>query len=461
MKYIITKTTLPIILALLIMATSAYSQNNAFSGVQNMGALLNSDVNDQNLTLSPNGLSLYFASSRAPSLGGQDIFVSQRANLGAAWGAPQHLAMLSSTANEAVMSFSLDGKTMILQSTREDLGGLGDFDLYISTRTNANDDFGWSAPVNLGAPVNSELFDSGACYFEDPATGEGTLFFSSSRNGTPGVTFHLYQSTRNTNGTFNEPTLIPELTVGGAELRLTIRRDGLEIFFGATLPPAMPGDPPNFDIYRSTRASISSAWNAPELVLGLNTPRNDQAPTLSPDGSILYFNSNRTGGFGATDLYAATRCSLYAADAPCGVNRPDADFDGDGRTDISIFRPSDGTWWVMRSGSNTVSVQQFGATGDKIVPGDYEGDGRTDMAVFRPSTATWWILRSSDNSFSTTQFGLATDKPVPADYDGDGKTDIAVYRDGTWYILHSSSGKLETRQFGLSSDIPVAGANVQ
>jgi hypothetical protein len=136
-----------------------------------------------------------------------------------------------------------------------------------------------------------------------------------------------------------------------------------------------------------------------------------------------------------------------------------ADFDGDGRSDVSVFRPSDGTWHVMESDTNTYRVLSFGLSGDKLVPGDYDGDERTDYAVFRPSTGVWYVLRSSDNLVSTFQWGLATDKPAPADYDGDGQTDIAVYRDGTWYIVQSSDGNISYQQFGLSDDIPVSEAN--
>jgi len=465
MKIKATLTMLSAALALVIMAANAFSQNIVFSAPQNMGGVLNTAVNDQNMTLSPNGLNLYFASNRAGGLGGQDIVVSRRSALGAAWSAPQNLgATLNSTDSEAPMSFSLDGRTMFLQSNRA--GGLGNQDLYISTRTNPNDDSGWSAPVNLGAVVNSPLFDTGANYFEDPATGAASIIFSSNRVGNPDVDFHLYQSTRNADGTFNAPVLISELgTMGGsAELRPALRRDGLEIFFASSRPGGLglpPPGPPTFDIFVSTRTSTAAAWNPPVLVPGVNTTADDTQPSLSPDGSILYFHSTRTGGFGQTDLYAATRCSLFGAGAPCNVNRTIADFDGDGRADLSVFRPSESTWYVMESGTNTFRAQQFGINGDKIVPGDYDGDGRIDLGVFRPSDGNWYVKRSSDNMVSITNWGLASDRPVPGDYDGDGRTDIAVFREGVWYIVQSSNGAPNYQYFGLSTDIPVAATTVQ
>jgi len=245
--------------------------------------------------------------------------------------------------------------------------------------------------------------------------------------------------------------LVVELNSAGTEQRTSISRDGLEIFFSSNrLVPTT-----NQAVFVSTRASVSAPWSPPVYVAGLNTAGSNGQPALSADGTTLYHVSNRTGGFGLGDIYSSVRVSVNRS-AP-------ADFDGDGRTDISVFRPSDGTWYVMQSGSNTFRATHFGTNGDKIVPGDYDGDGRTDFAVFRAvsTIGVWYILQSSDNAFRTLQWGLATDKPTPGDYDGDGKTDFAVYRNGNWYIINSSNGQFSTQQFGAPGDIPVAAANAQ
>ena len=141
------------------------------------------------------------------------------------------------------------------------------------------------------------------------------------------------------------------------------------------------------------------------------------------------------------------------------VRRTAFDFDGDGRTDVSVFRPATGIWYELLSQNGAFSVTYFGQSADKIAPADYDGDNKTDIAVFRPSDGTWYLFRSSDQTFFQTQFGANGDVPVPNDYDGDGRADLAVFRpsDGVWYELRSLANQVVPAQFGQNGDLPQVG----
>jgi hypothetical protein len=136
-----------------------------------------------------------------------------------------------------------------------------------------------------------------------------------------------------------------------------------------------------------------------------------------------------------------------------------SDFDGDGTTDQSVFRPSTGEWFVLNSGSNTLTGGPFGTSGDLPVEGDFDGDKRSDFAIFRPSTGQWIILRSSTGSAQFLQLGATGDIPVPGDYDKDGITDPAVWRASNtgWFFLRSSTNftTFSVSGFGLAGDKPV------
>ncbi|GEM_PF-955766 len=135
------------------------------------------------------------------------------------------------------------------------------------------------------------------------------------------------------------------------------------------------------------------------------------------------------------------------------------DFDGDGKTDIVLFRPSTGEWHLWLSLTDSHRVIKWGVEDDLTVPADFDGDGKTDMAVYRRSEGNWYILQSFDKQIRVEKFGLNKDIPTPADFDGDGKADLAVFRpsDSIWYFIHSSDKSFHTKQFGLSDDIPIVG----
>ena len=133
------------------------------------------------------------------------------------------------------------------------------------------------------------------------------------------------------------------------------------------------------------------------------------------------------------------------------------DFDGDGKSDFSTARyNSQVVWRILNSGSGVLEETQWGSStlGDFFAAGDYDGDGRADIAVFR--AGVWYIIESSTGNFRADSFGQAGDVPAPNDYDRDGKADLAVARGENgariWYVQSSSDRQFYRVEWGLSSD---------
>lgn len=149
------------------------------------------------------------------------------------------------------------------------------------------------------------------------------------------------------------------------------------------------------------------------------------------------------------------------------------DFDGDFSSDFVVVRPNqvgvtpNYQWYLLQTNFNFgfALTTRWGIAGDRIVPGDYDGNGKTDIAVFRPSNGQWYVIPSNaQNAINTTTlgflWGLNGDIPQPADYDGDLRTDYAVFRpsSGVWYISNSNNGMYDTFSaptWGTSTDQPV------
>lgn len=178
------------------------------------------------------------------------------------------------------------------------------------------------------------------------------------------------------------------------------------------------------------------------------------AMSFQPNGRIIL--AGHTGAY----PNMAFALAVYSSDA--GRRRTTTDFDGDGRTDIGVWRPGEGNWYLINSSDNAPRAQiewGRGGLGDRLVPRDYDGDGKTDIAVWRSSEGNWYIINSATGSVQVRGWGSDGDAPVPADYDGDGRADLAVFRpsDGNWYILQSSTARAILRNWGNSTDQPVPG----
>ncbi len=193
-------------------------------------------------------------------------------------------------------------------------------------------------------------------------------------------------------------------------------------------------------------------------IVSYNGTANDNdyglAVAIQTDGKIVIT--------GSTYLYWPSNDDVLIVRL-IGRNKVYCDFDGDGKTDIAVYRANTGAWYVYPSKFG-VAPYGFGWGGDlsdKPVPGDYDGDGKTDLAVYRASTGAWYVYPSGGGSpYGFGWGGDPSDKPVPGDYDGDGKTDIAVYRTatGAWYVYPSGGGTPSGFGWGGDpSDKPVPG----
>jgi subtilisin-like proprotein convertase family protein len=204
-------------------------------------------------------------------------------------------------------------------------------------------------------------------------------------------------------------------------------------------PAPAPIGPPNYPTLGGS-ATLASAFNGTDPNGAWNLYVVDAAP---PDpGSIA-------GGW-SIDITAGGLVRRYTH----------SDFDGDGRSDVSVWNPTTHNWSIRDSSTfkyRTVFDWGNGSLGDRIVPGDYDGDGKTDVAVFRVSEGNWYIIQSSTGTPVIKNWGQSGDIPVQADYDRDGKTDVAIFRSGTWYVQASGGGSIPVTGWGSASDIPVVG----
>ncbi|HQX55412.1 MAG TPA: FG-GAP-like repeat-containing protein [Pyrinomonadaceae bacterium] len=340
----------------------------------------------------------------------------------------------------------------------------GSLDTTFGTGGRVAADFGFDE-FALTSAIQSDGKIVAAGYYVDPLPNEWVaVIFRFNSDGSVDSTF-------GTNGKVSRP--------GGPNAQaddVAIQSDGKIIVVGGGIPPIRYNSDGTLDAV-FTAPSLTSTWalriqpDGKIIIRGTNAANNDvvvrynidgtpessfaivttnlnyyfpPAISIAPDGKIVVGGTRNSNNFEI--LLARYR----------DFSNNLMDFDGDGKSDVSIYRPGTGEWWYSKSSDGQSFVAQFGTATDTIVPGDFTGDGKSDFAFYRPSTGLWFILRSEDFSFYAFPLGNSSDVPAPADYDGDGKTDAAVYRPSTntWYINNSTGGTTITT-FGNVGDIPV------
>jgi Tol biopolymer transport system component len=257
-----------------------------FGNVQPVDTL-NSLVPDDDPTLTADMLEIYFESSRAPQLGGGDIFRATRATLASPWSAAEHMAGLSSTSTETTPEIAPDGLTIWVASNRN-----GQFDLYVATRSNRG------APWNAQAAV-AELNSPGTDMHANVSSDGLFMMMVSDRSGAGGLDF--FSTTR---ATTSSPWIVPvnvtALATAATETEPFFDEPRTTLWFGSDAP----GGPGQRDLFVSERPDASAPWGAPTPMNELNTASNEGDPWVSPNGRVMYFSSDRDG---TSNLYKATR----------------------------------------------------------------------------------------------------------------------------------------------------------
>jgi len=292
-----------------IMAAIVFSGGYAradftFGEPVNLGTPMNSSASDTLDFVSADGLEMYLTSDRSGGYGSWDIWVSTRETIDDDWAIPENLGPTINTNQPDFLAYMSSDNLELYFTSYNRSGGYGIDDIWVSRRTTRNDP--WGTPVNLGPEVNSSSNDGTPSISPD-----GLELYFVRRSGGYGSD-DIWVSKR---ATKNDPwgeamNLGPVVNSSASEAFPFLFFDGLVLFFSEERDVTLrPGGFGNADMWFTIRASFNVPWGVP-VNLGpiVNSPSLDCNPRISPDGSTLYFTSERPGGFGGMygDIYEAS-----------------------------------------------------------------------------------------------------------------------------------------------------------
>jgi Tol biopolymer transport system component len=391
-----------------------------FGAPTNLGPAVNNPYDIMGVCISRDGLELYFSSNQTGGYGGYDLMVSRRESTEHNWTIPVNLGEPSNTRYDAwAPSISTDGVTLYFSDPHDPpfgnshpggLGGRGD--IWMARRATTDDP--WGAPVNLGSAVNNRH-----AILPRISADDLSLYFTSHRSGSSGQC-DIMMATRKTSAeSFGSPTFLSHINSNGNEWAPEVSADGLTLFYMSNMDNPSSTSLNSLQLWMASRTSVSEPFKGPVKL----PPRVNMAgygafwPGLSPDCSVLYFVSDRPGGFGGYDLW---RVSID----------PVVDFSGDGTVDSSdICFMID--YWGTDEPLCDIGPTPF-------------GDGIVDVNDLKVLMSYWgrevqdgslvahWAL---DEAEGTIVFNSAGDNDgtvtgVPAWHPADGAMDGALPADG-------------------------------
>jgi serine/threonine protein kinase len=260
----------------------------------NLGPPINSGYHEAAPSISPDGLSLFYVSNQPGGYGDFDMWITRRSTISNPWGTPENLG-------ESLNSASKDGSTSMsadglsLYFASNRPGGSGSEDIWISRRSRKSDP--WGEPENLGPIVNTPSFDWGPSISADGLS----LYFDSIRPGGSGG-FDIWMTTRKTpNDDWSAPVNLGQtVNCSSDEGAVSISADGLMLFFISD----RPGGYGLHDIWVTWRTTTHDSWSTPvNLGPTVNTSSREGSPEISADGLELYFDDvempvwNKAPGF--------------------------------------------------------------------------------------------------------------------------------------------------------------------